>query len=638
MCGIAGKVSAQGGVDPALLERMCAAIEHRGPDSRGTFVEPGVGLGIQRLRVIDLETGDQPIQNEDGSVVVVLNGEIYNYRELRDELEGRGHRFSTRSDTEVLVHLYEDRGDDCVEALRGMFAFAIWDRRRRRLLLARDRLGKKPLFYAERNGELWFASEARAILQDPAIPRDMDPAAIDAFLRLQYVPSPASAFRALGKLPPAHRLVWEDGRSKISRYWQLSMVPDDSYGSEEEMKERVRAELLEATRLRLRSDVPLGAFLSGGVDSSAVVAAMAKTSSTPVKTFSIGFDVASFDETEHAREVAELFGTEHEEFRVQPEAVSVLPRLVWHYGEPFGDQAAIPTMYLAELTRRHVTVALTGDGGDENFAGYLHHQSALRFERLSILPPSVAGLAVPPLDTVGDGPRGDSFRSRARRTAHVVSAPTPGARYERILSHYYDSELADLYAPEFRAGLPSDSVAAHAIRDPYEASDAPETLGRALDADINSLLPGSFLVKVDIASMAHALEVRSPLLDHRFVEMAASLPASVKLDHGSSKRIFKDALRPWIPDHILDRPKQGFAVPVSDWLRGRLRDLPKDVLLDPRAVQRGIFRPEAVRRTIDRHESGREDLGKRIWLLIQLELWNQTFVDAPRSDPLALNV
>ncbi|MFL5892913.1 MAG: asparagine synthase (glutamine-hydrolyzing), partial [Solirubrobacterales bacterium] len=380
MCGIVGKLSVSGSADEVLLERMCAAIEHRGPDSRGSFLEPGVALGIQRLRVIDLERGDQPIANEDGSVIVIQNGEIYNYRELRDDLEARGHRFSTHSDTEVIVHLYEDYGDACVEHLRGMFALAVWDRSRRRLLLARDRLGKKPLFYAQRDGELWFGSEARAILEDPAIPRDIDPAAIDAFLQFQYVPSPASAFRALRKLPPAHVLVWKDGRLRTSRYWTLSFSPDDEYGSEEEMKERIRSELLEATRLRLRSDVPLGAFLSGGVDSSAVVAAMAQTMSTPVKTFSIGFDVASFDETEHAREIAGLFGTDHEEFRVQPEALAILPRLVWHYGEPFGDQAAIPTLYLAELTRRHVTVALTGDGGDENFAGYLHHVSALRFD------------------------------------------------------------------------------------------------------------------------------------------------------------------------------------------------------------------------------------------------------------------
>src|ERR671937_3079971 len=311
MCGIAGKVSRDGAVDSALLERMCEVIEHRGPDSRGTFREDGVGLGVQRLAIIDLETGDQPIFNEDESVVVVQNGEIYNYRELRRELEAGGHRFSTQSDTEVIVHLYEDHGDACVERLRGMFAFAIWDRRRRRLLLGRDRVGKKPLFYAERDGALWFASEARAILQDPDVPHEVDLDAIDCFLQFQYVPHPKSAFAALRKLPPAHLLSWEDGTIETRRYWKLSYSPDDHYASEEEMHERIRSELLEATRLRLRSDVPLGAFLSGGVDSSAVVAAMAKTSSTPVKTFAIGFDVASFDETRYAREVAELFGTDH---------------------------------------------------------------------------------------------------------------------------------------------------------------------------------------------------------------------------------------------------------------------------------------------------------------------------------------
>ena len=333
-------------MDAVLLERMCAAIEHRGPDSRGIFHEDGVGLGIQRLRIIDLEKGDQPIYNEDQSVVVVLNGEIYNYRELRTELEARGHRFSTHTDTEVIVHLYEDHGDYCVDHLRGMFAFALWDRGRRRLLIARDRVGKKPLFYCERDGELWFGSEAKAILQDPTIPREMDPDAIDSFLHFQYVPHPKSAFRALRKLPPAHLMTWRDGRLEIRRYWTLSYTPDASYSSEEEMKERIRAELLEATRLRLRSDVPLGAFLSGGVDSSAVVAAMARLSSAPVKTFSIGFDVAGFDETSHAREIADLCGTDHQEFRVEPRGRFHTARaglaLRGAHGRPSRDSDSLP--------------------------------------------------------------------------------------------------------------------------------------------------------------------------------------------------------------------------------------------------------------------------------------------------------
>src|SRR4051812_12388823 len=393
MCGIAGKLSVDQAVDLELIERMCEAVEHRGPDSRGTFCEGPVGIGVQRLAIIDLDTGDQPIANEDGTIVVVQNGEIYNYRELRQELEARGHRFSTRSDTEVIAHLYEDYGDACVDHLRGMFALAVWDRRRRHLLLARDRVGKKPLFYAARNGSFWFASEAKSILRDPGVPRDVDLDAIDSFLQFQYVPHPKSAFTTLRKLPPAHLLTWDDGRIETHRYWKLSYSPDDHYASQDEMGERIRSELLDATRLRLRSDVPIGAFLSGGVDSSAVVAAMAHLSSTPVKTFSIGFDVESFDETVHARRIAKLFGTEHHEFRVEPHAMEILPRLVWHYGEPFADQSAIPSFYLAELTRRHVTVALNGDGGDEDFAGYPRYAANTLMNRLDWVPRPLARAA-----------------------------------------------------------------------------------------------------------------------------------------------------------------------------------------------------------------------------------------------------
>jgi asparagine synthase (glutamine-hydrolysing) len=637
MCGIAGKLSLRGPVDPALLERMCEVIEHRGPDSRGTFCDDGVGLGIQRLRIIDLETGDQPIANEDASVIVVLNGEIYNYRELRAELEARGHRFSTRSDTEVIVHLYEDHGEGCVSHLRGMFAFALWDRNRRRLLIARDRVGKKPLFYAERDGELWFASEAKSILQDPEIPREMDADAIDSFLHYQYVPHPKSAFRALRKLPPAHLLSWEDGRLELRRYWKLSYSPDDPYGSEEEMKERIRDELLEATRLRLRSDVPLGAFLSGGVDSSAVVAAMAQLSETPVKTFAIGFDVPSFDETAHAREIAERFGTEHHEFRVEPHAMEILPRLVWHYGEPFADQSAIPSLYLAELTRRHVTVALNGDGGDENFAGYRRHSANVRLARLNRFPRPTARAMARVGDRIGPGPRPDSLRSRSVRLAHAL-AMTPWERDAMLVAQFTELQRAELYTPEFRASLPADRTAPHVIRDPWFASDATELVDQLMDVDVQSYLPGALLVKMDIATMAHSLEVRSPLLDHRFMEMAARLPASVKLDGKTTKRIFKDAVRPWLPDHILDRPKMGFGVPVGEWLRGPLRELPREVLLDPRSLERGLFRPERVRQLIERHQSGAESHSYRIWVLLQLELWLRTYVDAPTPSVPTLSV
>jgi len=636
MCGIAGKLSLDRAVDPELIERMCEVVAHRGPDSRGIFCDGGIGIGVQRLAIIDLETGDQPIANEDGSVVVVQNGEIYNYRELRRELEGRGHRFSTTSDTEVIVHLYEDHGDACVDHLRGMFALAVWDRRRRRLLLARDRIGKKPLFYAARNGSFWFASEAKSILQDAEVPRDVDLDAIDCFLQFHHVPHPKSAFAELRKLPPAHVLSWEAGRIELRRYWKLSYSPDERYRSEDEMGERIRAELLEATRLRLRSDVPLGAFLSGGVDSSAVVAAMARLSSNPVKTFSIGFDVESFDETVHARRIADLFGTEHHEFRVEPDAMEVLPRLVWHYGEPFADQSAIPSLHLAELTRRHVTVALNGDGGDEDFAGYPRYAANALMNRLDWVPSWLARGAAWGLDRLGPGPRPRSPRTRLRKLAHGLSL-APYDRYAMWVAYFTERDRAELYSPELRASLRGNRTAPSVIKTPWVQSDATAYVDRLLDVDVNTNLPGDLLVKMDIATMAHSLEVRSPLLDHRFMEVAARLPAATKLTGRRTKLAFKRAMRPWIPDEILDRRKMGFGVPLAEWFRGPLRDLPEEILLDTRSLERGYFRERAIRDLIDRHQRGAEDTSNRIWALLQLELWMRTYVDAERPQQVAMS-
>jgi asparagine synthase (glutamine-hydrolysing) len=637
VCGIAGKVSPAAPVEPELVERMCEVITHRGPDSHGAFVDAGVGLGIQRLRVIDLETGDQPISNEDGRVTVVHNGEIYNYRELRDELIGRGHKFRTHSDTEVIVHLYEELGEACVKRLRGMFAFALWDKSERRLLLARDRVGKKPLFYAEQDGSLWFASEAKAILQDSQVPRGVNLEAIDCFLQFQYVPHPISAFTALQKLPPAHTLVWQDGKVRASRYWKLSYEPKDAYDSETEMHERIRDEVIEATRLRLRSDVPLGAFLSGGVDSSAVVAAMTRASDRPVKTFAIGFDVEEFDETRYAREVAELCETEHEEFRVEPHAIDVLPRLIWHYGEPFADQSAIPSFYLAELTRRHVTVALNGDGGDESFAGYPRYVANGIADRLGWIPQPAAQLAARTLDWLGPGPKPRSPRTRLRRLAQAL-ALSPADRYAMWIAYFTEADADQLYTDEMQAAISEHREARRIIREPYEASDARVLSDRLLDVDVQTYLPGDLLVKMDIATMAHSLEVRSPLLDHQFMEMAARLPAEAKLAGKTTKKVFKDALRPWFPDHILDRQKMGFGVPIGEWFRGALRDLPSEVLLDTRSTDRGWFRPAEVRRIIDRHMSGAEDMSNKIWAMLQIELWLRTYVDAETPRPVELAV
>jgi asparagine synthase (glutamine-hydrolysing) len=625
-------VSVGGAVDRALIERMCATIEHRGPDSRGLYCEPGVGLGIQRLRVIDLVTGDQPIFNERRSVVVVLNGEIYNFEELRDQLVRKGHTFSTRTDTEVIVHLYEEHGAGCVTHLRGMFAFALWDADARQLLVARDRVGKKPLFYAEADGTFWFASEAKAILEDPEVDRGVDFDAIDNFLQLQYVPHPRSAFSALNKLPPGHTLSWRDGRSEVSRYWSLSYSPGE-VADEQEAHERIRQGLIEATSMRLRSDVPLGAFLSGGVDSSAVVAAMSMAGGT-IKTFSIGFDVPGYDETPYAREVASLFATDHHELRVRPSAIDVLPRLVWHYGEPFADHSAIPSFYLSELTRAHVTVALNGDGGDESFAGYTRYFRR-RGEHLAALPRPVKALVSKLASGTGPGRDPGSFRARLEEAAYIASLPSH-ERYAARMAYFDERERRELYTPEFAESLGVTTTRA-VTAEPYLASDARDEINRLLDLDIQTYLPGDLLVKMDIASMAHSLEVRSPLLDHAFMELAAGMPGSWKLSGDTTKKVFKDALRPWLPDHILDRSKWGFAVPLGEWFRTELRHLPRSILLDPASIGRGYFRESSVRKLVDEHDAGLRDNTDKLWGLIQIELWLQTFVDTSRRGPLTLD-
>jgi len=634
MCGIAGKVSATGPVDGLLLDRMCSAVEHRGPDSRGVFVEDGVGLGVQRLRVIDLVTGDQPIYNEDRSVVVVQNGEIYNYQALRVELERRGHEFATRTDTEVIVHLYEEHGADCVHWLRGMFAFALWDTERQQLLLARDRVGKKPLFYAIKGATLWFASEARAILEDPAIERDVDFDAVDSFLQFQYVPHPLSAFAALRKLPPAHTLLWHEGRVQIDRYWRLSYRPGD-VADEQEAHERIREMLLEATSLRLRSDVPLGAFLSGGVDSSAVVAAMAAQGGR-VKTFSIGFGAEGYDETAYAREVATLFDTDHHELRVEPKTIEILPRLVWHYAEPFADPSAIPSFYLSELTRRHVTVALNGDGGDESFAGYTRYLGR-RADRIVALPRHLRAALARAVRLLGPGETDHGFRARLERATYVAQLPAY-QRYATWVAYFDERERAELYTPEFRESLGARTTAPTVIAAPYLESDAQDDINRLLDVDVQTYLPGDLLVKMDIASMAHSLEVRSPLLDHRLMELAAGLPGAWKLARGTTKKVFKDALRPWLPEHILERPKWGFAVPLGRWFRTELRHVPRETLLDRRSLDRGFFRESRIRELIRQHETGAHDNTEKLWALIQLELWLRTFVDAKPTGPLVMDL
>jgi asparagine synthase (glutamine-hydrolysing) len=624
MCGIIGQLRPHGHpVDPELPTQMCAALEHRGPDARGIFQRGNVALGIQRLRVIDLATGDQPIFNEDGSIAVVLNGEIYNYAELRAELVAHGHRFATQGDTEVIAHLYEEHGVDCVRRLHGMFAFALWDARRQQLLIARDRVGKKPLLYSMRDGVLSFASEMAALLADTTIPREVDREAIDAYLAHGYVPAPLTALRGVHKLPAGHTLVVRDGRTEIRRYWKLDYSQKLEGESVEELCERIRSGLLEATRKRMISDVPLGAFLSGGIDSSAVVAAMARQSSEPVRTFSIGFDHEEFDELPHARRIAQQYGTVHEEFQVRAEAIELLPKIVRHYGEPFADSSAIPSFYLSELTRRHVTVALNGDGGDESFGGYTRYVSNALAGRLDRVPAAARRAVAAALGRLPEGGDISSARNRARRLAGSLTLDAP-ARYARYMAWFDAGQRDDLYAPEFAAGngAPYDAIAAS-----WAGTSGASVIDKMLEVDVETYLAGDLIPKIDIATMAYALEARSPFLDHDLMQLAASIPAELKVRGREKKWILREALRDWLPGDLLDRPKQGFSVPLSAWLRGDLRSWAREVLLDPATLDRGYFRREAIEGLLDRHTAGVDDDDQRIWSLLMLELWHREYVD-----------
>jgi asparagine synthase (glutamine-hydrolysing) len=628
MCGIAGIARAsEAPVDRDVLERMCEAQAHRGPDARGLHLADGVGLGIQRLRVVDLVTGDQPIHNETRSVTVVLNGEIYNFHELRRRLRADGHRFATDGDTEVIVHLYEELGPACVRELHGMFAFALWDHHRRQLLLARDRVGKKPLFYCERPGALSFASELHALMQDPEVPRELDHQALDSYLARGYVPAPQSAFAAVRKLMPASTLVYREGRVQTERYWRLDYSRKRPPRPAGEVEEEIRGAIRKAVRRRMIADVPMGAFLSGGVDSSAVVAAMAESSSEPVRTFSIGFEEERFNELPQARLIAREFGTDHHELVVRPDAIEMLPKLVRHYGEPFADASALPSFYLARFAGEHVTVALNGDGGDESFAGYSRYTTNLALAQLDRLPLALrrAVGALSRRVVLGGDPR--TLRSRLGRFSLALPLSSE-ARYLAHTSTFTQAARAQLYTPEYAAGLDT-SLAGEALSDPWRSSSATDHLDLLLDVDVNSYLPGDLLTKMDIATMAYSLEGRSPLLDHELMELAASLPADMKAARGQRKRVLRSAMRGWIPDGILDAPKRGFELPTAQWFRGELREFAREALLDPGSTSRGWFREQEVRRLLDEHAASTHDHGRRLWTLLMLELWHAQVLARP---------
>ncbi len=604
---------------------MNEAIRHRGPDDDGSYFSDGVGLAMRRLAIIDLKSGQQPIHNQDGTAWIVFNGEIYNYRELRQQLEKLGHEFYTDSDTEAIVHAYDQYGTDCPKYLRGMFAFAIWDERTKTLFLARDRVGKKPLLYAELDGELVFGSEFTALLQHPRISRDVDVEAIHHYLSFICVPAPLTAYRAIRKLEPGHWLLWRGGEIKTERYWQLDFSKKVSL-DEEEAGERVVELLREAVRVRLMSEVPLGAFLSGGIDSSAVVALMAQESSEKIKTFSIGFDEQDFSELHHARRVAEHVGADHHEFIVRPDAMEVLPTLVEHYGEPFADSSAIPSYYVSKETRAFVTVALNGDGGDECFAGYERYAAMNIAQKYAQLPGALRNgvisnvvNALPGFDT-----RQNPLR-KARRFVAAASLP-PVERYLRWVSSFDEAAKQNLYAEGFRQQTAKFRTAS--ILEPwFGKANGAGIVDAALLTDTMTYLPNDLLVKMDIASMTVSLEARSPFLDHHLMEFAASLPEKLKLRRLTTKYLLKRVLKRLVPAENLNRSKMGFGVPIGHWFRGAMQPFLRETLLSEKALGRGLFKPEMVRQLIDSHVSVKADHSHRLWTLLMLELWFERFID-----------
>jgi asparagine synthase (glutamine-hydrolysing) len=624
MCGIAGLVT-QGPIDERdkqTLERMARTMVHRGPDGEGFYFDKTAGLAHRRLSIIDLEGGKQPMSNEDGTVWVTFNGEIYNYVELREGLAQKGHRFKTDSDTEVIVHLYEEHGAEFPKFLRGMFAIGLWDEAKRRLVLSRDRLGKKPLFYGTVAGNFYFASELKALLEVPGFQRDVDPESLSDYFSLLYIPAPKTIYKSVKKVRPAHTLVVDSKGMKETCYWDM-----DFDRVEEKSEERWCEELLstyeEAVRLRLRSDVPLGAFLSGGVDSSSVVALMHRIGGQRLNTCSIGFDEKEFDESAYAAAFAESLGTEHHEDRVRPDTLKILDTLVWHYDEPFADSSAVPTYYVSQAARRHVTVALSGDGGDENFAGYRRYfHDCLENRARSFFPPAfrahffgALGRWYPKLDWAPRALRGQAtFRALSRDGVEGYFYSVSGIKPE-IKADLLDSDFS-------RRVNGYDPLVL--FQDYYNRQPTADHLSRLQYLDIKTYLVDDILVKVDRASMANSLEVRCPILDHKFMEIAARIPSSLKLRAGQGKYIFKRSLQSLLPKEILTRPKQGFSMPLAEWFRGDLKCLGPELILKPDPL--GILDSSGVQRVWEKHQSGFRDFSTPLWAILMYRLWQKTFL------------
>lgn len=630
MCGIVGKINHNSRpIDEELIRRMCNTIMHRGPDDEGYFIDGSIALGMRRLSIIDIAGGHQPISNEDGTIWLIINGEIYNYQSLQQNLEEKGHCFSTSTDIEVLIHLYEEYGTEFVSQLNGMFAFALWDAPRKKLILGRDRLGEKLLHYAQTSEGLVFASEIRPILEDPMIERRVDLVALQQYMRLCYIPGPRTIFQGVYRLPPAHLLVLQDHQLLLKRYWDVDFS-DKLAQPEGRWAEQILALLEDSVRMRLISDVPLGALLSGGLDSSTVVSLMSRFMNQSVKTFSIGFEEEAYNELPYARLVATRLGTEHHEEIIKPDAAEVLPKLILHYAQPFGDDSCIPTFYVSRLARQYVKVALGGDGGDENFGGYPRLPQFVGFSPFNSIRGLVSGYVKGKLmRSPGGVPTtrgGDSLKFMPELAFRLDEIFNPMQRYanqwvvwKQAENNVLSSEIAS-------------TASKQEVYDPLSAAwkktKGWHPIDRLLYLELMTYLPDDLQVKIDIASMACSLEVRAPLLDHRLVELAASMPANLKFAAGQTKSLFRKAVHDLIPPEITARGKSGFSMPISDWLRKDLSPVVEGLLLDSSFQQQDYFSPGAVRDVVEKHFSGEKDYGRQVWLILNFQLWFRAFISS----------
>lgn len=625
MCGITGFITKEisdRAANEALLDSMCRVMAYRGPDEQGMTVEGRAAMGMRRLSIIDLAGGQQPIYNADNSKFIVFNGEIYNYRELRKELESRGYRFKTNSDTETILHAYEEYGTDCVRHLRGMFAFAIWDKNDESLYIARDRVGKKPLFYSHtRAGNFIFGSELKTLLTHGEISREIDHGALDAYLTFGYVPEQFCIFRDARKLAPGHFLVFKDGRIRTQKYWDFDYSGSSEIRSEEEYINALREKIRDAVKVRLISEVPLGAFLSGGVDSSSIVGLMSQVLDKPVKTFSIGFNEDSFNELKYARIAAKHFNTEHHEFTLTPDFVEIVDDLVWHFDEPFSDSSALPTYMVSKMARDFVTVVLSGDGGDELFAGYTRYVIDRERSGLEKLPGALRRNVLRPVSqALPHGARGKNYLYNASLDATE--------RYIDSVSQFNTPRRGYLYSADFRAKLNGNFGLGEELFKAFAGNvSSGSQVDRLLYLDSKTYLPGDILTKVDRMSMAASLEARVPLLDHELIEFVVGMPAELKLKGLETKYIFKKAMEGIVPREILYREKQGFGVPIGDWINAQLKDRIYSDLTEQKTIERGYFDPGYIKTLLDEHRRGRRDHSHAVWVLWMLELWHRGYID-----------